>query len=355
MDKRDKYIKEINLVLPTTHEFKKEYLAIKQILDYLNEDSSEFKSTHFDELLYEFWKFYRSFKMKEFILLYKERIKAEIKYIDSTANKTIEMLDRAFLWHITNWSNNSKRKYEQRFYSKMALEFNINKDSYYKLSIANRNILIDLINEKDSLTLQKILSNSKKNEKNSNEEINNKNNDLVIEYLDNNTPNLFGFISTKNIEDFKGLIHAFACQADSKIQLDHVLNRIAIKKYIENLCDNFKDKNENIISEINNAVDLILPYMFGSVVHKNENEKLKSDLKIDSELETSIWKEYINENIQMYDFDTRSENIPILIDVKEKYLKIKIDNPYDSIELKDIVYKWNHEEKNWFKSTHNNV
>jgi hypothetical protein len=349
MNKHKKYLREIELVLPTTKNFEKEYLAIKQILAYLTEIGSKiFKQTHEDVLLYEFWKFYRSFKMKEFILLYKERIKAEIKYIDSTTNKTIEMLDRAFLWHITNWSNNSKRKYEQRFYSEMALKFIINKDSYYKLSIANRNILIDLIKEKDSLKPPTMLSNSKKNEKN------NKCNDSVIEYLESNKPNLLGFISTNKIEDFKGLIHAFACQTDSKIQLDHVLNRIAIKKYIENLCDNFKNKNE-IINEINNAVDLILPYMFGSVVHKSENDKLKSNLMIDSQLKTSIWTEYIRHEIKMYDFDSRNNNNPKLIDQEEDYSRIEIDNPYDSIVLIDKIYKWDSEKKEWIYSTHNNM
>lgn len=350
----NKYLNEIQLVLPTTGIFKKENSAIAHIKTYLSEKNfAELTPTHFDFLSYEIWKFYRAFKMKEFILLYYERIKAEINCIDSTANKTIEMLDRAFLWHITNWSGDSKKKYEQRFYSESALNnFNINKDSYYKLSIANRNILIDLINKKENNSLfQQITPFPNTVEKNTN----NKVEQAILQYLDYKTPTLLSFIGTKNIEDFKSLIHAFACQADSKIQLDHVLNRITIKNYIENLCNSFNDKTKDIFDQINNAVDLILPYMFGSVVHKDENDKLKSHLKIDSNLGISIWQVYIDETIKMYDFDSELESGPKLIDDEQKYHQIAINNPYDSILLSDTVFKWCNTNQEWIKSTHNIV
>jgi hypothetical protein len=335
-----KYTEEIALVLPTIINFNKENLAIKKIGNYLsNKEFTKFESTDFDYLSYEIWKFYRAFKMKEFILLYHDRIKAEIKCIDSTSNKTIEMLDRAFLWPITNWSGDSKRKYKQRFYSESALKnFNINKVSYLKLSIADKNILIDLINENNNDSLfQHITSNPKKEEKENNDNIELE----ILNYLDEKKPTLLCFIGTKKIEEFKSLIHAFACQADSKIQLDHVLNRITIKNYIEKLCNSFNDEieNQDIVDEINNAVDIILPYMFGSVVHKDENDKLKSDLKIDENLHSNIWKVYIDAKIRMYDFDTNSANGPSLIDECE-YKNIKINNPYDSMVLCDTEYKW---------------
>jgi hypothetical protein len=350
----NKYSRELDLVLPTTEIFKKENSAIKLIKDYLlKQDPTKFTQAHFDILSYEIWKFYRVFKMKEFILLYNKRIKAEVNCIDSTANKTIEMLDRAFLWHITNWSGDSKRKYEQRFYSESALKnFAINKESYYKLSIANRNLLIDLINEKKNyLQFKQIIPYPKKCEK----EINNKAEQEILEHLDGETTNLLSFIETTKIEDFKSLIHAFACQDDSKIQLDHVLNRISIKNYIENLCNSFTDKTEEIIEQINNAVDLILPYMFGSVVYKDENEQLKSNLDIDLNLGVSIWQVYIIEKINMYDFDSILNNSPKLINEQKCYEKIEIDNPYDSIALGDTVYNWCHTNQKWIYSTHNSV
>jgi hypothetical protein len=350
----NKYLRELNLVLPTTKIFKKENLAILYIKNYLyDQDYTNFTQAHFDILSYEIWKFYRAFKMKEFILLYNKRIKAEVNCIDSTANKTIEMLNRAFLWHITNWSGDSKRKYEQRFYSESALEnFVINEESFYKLSIANRNLLIVLINEKgNNSPIQKIIPYPKKEEKNNN---NNAEKEILV-YLDKERPNLLSFINTTKIEDFKSLIHAFACQDDSKIQLDHVLNRISIKNYIENLCNSFNDKTEEIIDQINNAVDLILPYMFGSVVYKDENGSLKSDLEINSNLHSSIWKVYINAGINMYDFDSILKNGPKLINKQECYEKIEIDNPYDSIALGDTVYNWCHTNQNWIYSTQNSV
>lgn len=350
----NKYLNEIKLVLPTTEKFKKENSAIAHIETYLSEKNfAELTLKHFDFLSYEIWKFYRAFKMKEFILLYYERIKAEINCIDSTANKTIEMLDRAFLWHITNWSGDSKRKYEQRFYSESALQnFAINKESYYKLSIANRNLLIDLINEKENnLQFKQIIPYPKKCEK----EINNKAEQTILEHLDRETTTLLSFIETTKIEDFKSLIHAFACQDDSKIQLDHVLNRISIKNYIENLCNSFNDETEEIIEQINNAVDLILPYMFGSVVYKDENDKLKSNLEIDLNLGFSIWQVYIKGKINMYDFDSELESLPKLIDNEEKYHQIAINNPYDSILLSDTVFKWCNTNQEWIKSTHNIV
>ncbi len=336
----EKYTKEIALVLPTIKNFNKENLAIKKIGDYLfNKEFTKFKSTDFDFLSYEIWKFYRAFKMKEFILLYHDRIKAEINCIDSTSNKTIEMLDRTFLWPITNWSGDSKRKYKQRFYSESALKnFNINKVSYLKLSIADRNILIDLINENNNVSpFQLITRFAKKEKKENNDNIE----EEILKYLEKKTPTLLSFIGTEKIEKFKSLIHAFACQADSKIQLDHVLNRITIKKYIEDLCDSFNDKTKKqaIVDEINNAVDMILPYMFGSVVHKDENDKLKSNLVIDKELHSNIWKVYIDGKIRMYDFDTNSANGPSLIN-ECTYKDIKINNPYDSIVLCDTEYKW---------------
>jgi hypothetical protein len=235
------------------------------------------------------------------------------------------MIDRAFLWQITNWSNGSIKKYEQRFYSKMALnEFKINEVKYNKLSKTNRKILIKLI---------KISEPSAKNFDD---------NQVITKYIKcNPSITLLKFIGTSKIEEFKTIIHAFACQAGSKIQLDHVLNRITIKKYIENLCNLFNDKTENqvIVDQINKAVDIILPYMFGSVVHKDENDKLKSDLVIDEELHSNIWKVYIDGKIIMYDFDTNSANGHSLIN-ECSYKDIKINNPYDSIVLCDTEYKW---------------
>lgn len=345
-EQHNKYLKEISLVFQTMQNFKREILAIEKILLFLKKTKPEnLQPIHFDQLSYEFWKFYRAFKMKEFILLYKERIKAEINSIDSTSNKTIEMLDRAFLWHITNWSNDSKRKYEQRFYSEMALNnFKINKVSYYKLSIANRNILIDLINEINNDTaFNKIVPYPKKNEKNNNEQLESG----ILDYLESVNLSLIGFIKTSKIEDLKCLIHAFACQSDSKIQLDHVLNRIAIKKYIENLCNSFNYQHHDlIINQINNAVDLILPYMFGSVVHKEENDKLKSNLDINSNLHDNIWKAYKEHDIKMFDFDIPNESVSTLIEIVD-YDKIKIHNPYDSILLKDKVYNWCYTNEKW--------
>lgn len=340
-----KYLKEIPLVLQTMVIFKKEFFAIQEILSFHEKIKPEkLQPIYFDQLSYEFWKFYRAFKMKEFILLYKERIKAEINSIDSTSNKTIEMLDRAFLWHITNWSNDSKRKYEQRFYSKKALEnFKINKDSYYKLSISNRNILIDLINEiEEDTAFNNIIPYPKENEKINNEKLERE----ILDFLEKKKISLVDFIKTSKIEDLKCLIHAFACQADSKIQLDHVLNRIAIKKYIEGLCNSFEYSTDRIIDQINNAVDLILPYMFGSVVHKEENDKLKSNLDIDSDLNNNIWKAYKANEIIMYDFDIPNESVPTLINIVD-YDKIKIHNPYDSIVLMDRVYNWCYTNQKW--------
>ncbi len=121
MKLKEKLAGELQGILLSTELFRKEHLAITLIKDFIEKlDNLNDKKLKAD-LLYETWKYYRVFKMKEFIYLFKDRIKVEAIRIDSPSNKTIQMLDAAFLWYITNWSNDSIRKYEQRFYSDNAL------------------------------------------------------------------------------------------------------------------------------------------------------------------------------------------------------------------------------------------
>jgi hypothetical protein len=355
---QEKYEAQMDMVLKTTEKFNKEHEAISIIKNSLKNT----QSTHdLNLLLYEFWKFYRAFKLKEFILLFRHRIKSEIEYIDSTSNKTIDMIDRAFLWQITNWSNGSTKKYEQRFYSEMALnEFKINEVKYNKLSKTNRKILIKLI---------KISEPSAKNFDD---------NQVITEYIKcNPSITLLKFIGTSKIEEFKTIIHAFACQAGSKIQLDHVLNRITIKKDIEELCKDFQPTaSDEIIEKINNKVDVMLPNMFGCVVHQDENNKLRKEdgvteqhgpeeetqddvpadagdendgFDVDGEGEENkdykmgLWNAYQKKGITIYDFE--NEEIK-----KIEYEHIKINNPYDSIIIPGgDTYLWNTEKQNWSK------
>ena len=352
---KDKLITQLDAILPTTVHFKKEYLAITKIRDFINTVADDKFKSCLSDLSYEIWKFYRVFKMKEFILLFKDRIKAESKIVDSTSNKTIEMLDEAFLWNITNWSNDSKLKYEQRFYSEMALEkFIIKDDSYDKLSNIKKNQLINLINEKYYKKYDKIKSHPNGDQKTKNNLVNT----CIQTILDIKKPNLLQFIKTQYIEDFKSLIHAFACQAGSKIQLDHVYNRSAIKTYIEEHCINFNNKT-CIYEQINNVVNLLAPLMFGAVVYNTENTELtkilkkknkdpKSKTKIRKKDKHPIWTEYISAEIKLYDFDSKDSfgNI-LLIKDEDGFKNIKIKNPYDLISLPDINYKWNVSKQIW--------
>ena len=341
---KDKLITQLDAILPTTVHFKKEYLAITKIRDFINTVADDKFKSCLSDLSYEIWKFYRVFKMKEFILLFKDRIKAESKIVDSTSNKTIEMLDEAFLWNITNWSNDSKLKYEQRFYSEMALEkFIIKDDSYDKLSNIKKNQLINLINEKYKSTHDKIISRPNGVQKTTNNLLNT----VIKTQLGIIKPNLLQFIKTQYIEDFKSLIHAFACQAGSEIQLDHVLNRSAIKTYIEENCIKF-NKKTCVYEQINDVVNHILPLMFGSAVNKDENVYLISKTKIRKKVKHPIWTEYVSTNTKLYDFDSKDSfgNI-LLIKDEDGFKNIKIKNPYDLISLPDINYKWNVSKQIW--------
>jgi hypothetical protein len=348
MKTKDKLINELDFILMTTKLFNKEHKAIYIINEYIKNTNEKLVDKLKSDILYEIWKFYRVFKMKEFIFLFKDRIKSEINRIDSPSNKTIEMLDEAFLWYITNWSNDSIRKYEQRFYSSKALDFQITEECYYKLSKEKRNILIDLINKYYNTNYDYL----KRNKKVDNQAID----DLILNKLKNHNVTIKSLISDLcepfQIENIKSLIHAIANQADSKLQLDHVLNRSTIKYYIENLCNRMNDNVNDKIHEIDMAVDLILPFMFGSVVTKSENEKLKSNIEIDSKnLKNTIWEAYYSKEIKVYDFDNppKKNSNWNLISTKSEYMLIEIVNPYDVISLSSSIWSWNNEKYEWQK------
>ena len=160
-------------------------------------------------------------------------------------------------------------------------------------------------------------------------------------------PNLLQFIKTQDIKGFKSLIHAFACQKDSEIQLDHVLNRSAIKTYIEENCIKFNNKT-CVYEQINDVVNHILPLMFGSAVNKDENVYLISKTKIRKKVKHPIWTEYVSTNTKLYDFDSKDSfgNI-LLIEDEAGFKNIRIKNPYNLISLPDINYKWNESKQIW--------
>jgi hypothetical protein len=311
-------------------------------------------------MINEFWKFYRTYKLKEFILNNFERIYYEIDCIDSTSNKTLQMLDAAFLWNITNWSDEDKRKYKQRYYSEGILNYHIqqknwndyqNRKGNYCRNLPDgiKNHIINLLNKKNNSSFTLITRKNKKG------------NEEVGEYLKNNQLKISDLIPNDSSESYmdnvKQIINSLAKQYKSEIELDHVLNRSTTKSIIENLCQvlNSKKENdeikgrENIINLINERIDKILPFMFGCVVTKQENidlsqkenEKLKSvhSISIDND---KLWSTYIETKISVYDFNDQAKILNLKNDIHN------YSSTYNTISIGYESYTW--ENDSWGKN-----
>ncbi|MFO0414556.1 MAG: hypothetical protein ACK50E_02805 [Bacteroidota bacterium] len=344
---------EIQSLLDSLSNFKKEIFAITLIKEAIS--VPDCSSINLDEIRFEFWKYYRTYKMKEFILLFSDRINSEKSTIDSTSNKTIEMLDEAFLWNITNWSYGSVKKYEQRYYSSKVLNFKMEPQWFENLSITNQNIFIQFLNKLDIRYIGdeiKAHPNSD-DKKGSNKKIISR----VNKFLNTNEITFLEILKIskeKNEkENLQSLIHAVACQKGSLIQLDHVLNRITIKNYIEELCCKIsKVEIDEKIKSIDIDINVILPFMFGCVVMKEENDKLKNYLDITDICSENLWEEYKKQGIKIYDF-----NQPEIVIEGNIYDTIKIEDTYDLINLSSCgkSYKWNKLKNIWEDIAHNSV
>ena len=348
-NKRRDIINHLIKINPTVKKFEKEFKALEKIrteLDNLGDDQKQIS----DELLYEIWKFYRAFKFKEFILKYHERICIEKDTIETNVNKTVEMLDEAFLWTITNWSDGNKQKYEQRFYSKKVLETLLDINKLDKLPIYLQNEIIELLNEYiGENKLPKIISYPNDDEKRKNE----RNKTSREKILSSKNVKLIDLVSgielnRINVETIKSLIGRISEQTKSGMRIDHVLTRQSIKEYVELLCCDLQKREdvEERIKIIDTAIDNLLPLMFGCVLEKEEHDSLDKGVDVKRAIanRNSIFAHYEN-NICLYDFDKllRTDKIDECLLIE--YSGVNIDQPYNYLDIEGHKFIW--QDKTW--------
>ena len=84
---------------------------------------------HSDPEIYtlEVWKYYRAYKLKEFLLNMRERIAVEKNTVDAMKNKTINMINDEFLWEMVKEAGGDRRKFAQKIYSRGVLDTKLKK------------------------------------------------------------------------------------------------------------------------------------------------------------------------------------------------------------------------------------
>ena len=322
--KKDKIKENISNALESMKLFRKEILALKVISDFLNES----KDCDLQGVKFQFWKFYRSYQLKQFLLLFHVMITNEEKYVTSTKDKLLQMIDRSFLWNLAEKSDDNNKKYFQRFYSILVLDELIKKNCG---QVENSKKRFEAIN----LDIEKNLS----------------------EQLGN-------LRCKKDLELFKNLIYDISKKKSTDIRLDHVVSREHIKLFIENLCEKInveKTKHEKV-KLIDNFIDELLPYCFGSVVSDQENIALSgkgcsvNEIIENSKLLFHHYKECIHmgAKIVILLIDTKkiifnSKSTDYIIQGDE-FLKIELNNSFDNIILGDKSLNWDNTKKKWLKT-----
>ena len=231
---------------------------LQKILDEIKIEGDD---SNIDKLKHRIWEYYRKYKFKEFIFKFYQRISAEIDTVDKNAFKTVEMIDRAFCWYITEAGEGNSKKYNQRYYSRRVLEIPITKKMYNDGKVRVKNHLLKTT-IKDEYSKENEVKQKEEFEKKLSEE------NYIVQ-------NVLKTINEE--EEQKNFIHSIAQITGIDIQLDHVLQRELIKKIIEELCKNLMKKNNDCdrAKLISKEINFLYPLMFGCVVTKNENHALK--------------------------------------------------------------------------------
>lgn len=290
---KDKFIKDLNEIL-TGCEF--EFNPTLNHLNQIHKLSKNLSCKGFNEnkkishLKLLIWKYYRIYKLKEFILLFHKRIATEMSTVEKNSFKTVEMINAVFCWEITNSGNNNDKKYNQKYYSDRVLQQKVNKNYLNQNnSITDKTLLLkavlgeDLIEYEGFLFEPEIRRSSKTNNQ-WNELVKSKFDDKWNEKYIGENGRIIEEISLKeilckNLNDIysgQNFIHSFATISSGKIQLDHVLPRFYVKKIIEELCVKLKTlkKRKDQIELIDWQINFLFPLMFGCVVTREENIEL---------------------------------------------------------------------------------
>jgi hypothetical protein len=301
-------------------EFENEKKALELILKSLKGSKYE----DFDETKWsnEIWKFYRAYLLKEFIAHYYKRIAMEKGAIDTTKKKTVQMMEH-FFWAIPESNHEIDSKYHQRFISKDVSEIDILL-VFKELKIIHQENICNMLKIKfpDSPAKQKL----------------NKRLEGYKEKLKDKK--IKAFLNKKNTEKIdKTLMASIADKSGKKIQLDHVIPRKDLKKFVEKVCESLTKIDRSCRNkEINTKIDSILPYLIGTLVTKGQNSKLskKEDFKFENIAE-EISRHY--KKIKMLDstkgykeikFDKTNPicKVPYnFVKIKGKEVKLKPDTP----------------------------
>ena len=320
--KKDKIKEDISNALESMKLFRKEISALKVIRDLLKNKDYDLEGVKF-----QFWKFYRSYQLKQFLLLFHVMITNEEKYVTSTKDKLLQMIDRSFLWNLAEKSDDNNKKYFQRFYSISVLDKLIKKHCCQVENSEQRFREINLDITKD---LSKQLGKLKSN------------NDLKL---------------------FKNLIHDISIKKSTDIRLDHVVSREHIKQFIENLCEkiNVEKTMPKKVKLIDNFIDELLPYCFGSVVSDQENIALSgkaysvNEIIEDPTLLFHHYKKCMHKGVEIvisiidtHKINFNSTETDYIIQ-GEEFIKINLNNSFDNIIIGDTSSIWDNTEKKWSK------
>lgn len=314
---------DLEIIISSMMDFVKEKNALvtikKKIFNILEEQDSEIDLAKINN---EIWKFYRAYKLKEFIFLFHKRISAEKETITKSQNLTIHMVEE-LLWKIPEYHNGDGEKYSQRFHSEKIKNASITSERSDKDEI--------------KLKLEKIA-------KKHSDKINTLNNDQILSLDD--------LLEKLEWQTFNPIVNSFAKVSGSNIRLEHVFPREKIKKYIENISIELlltRDK----IKLINNKIDDLLPFTFVILVSKKENNNLKKNdvngtttevQDIKTIVNSSILN-YIGKKIKVYDSHDKYSNINLAQFADDDSIRKKFMIDYDTLRICKEEFVW--KNKKW--------
>ena len=305
---------ELTAALMSTRKFKKEHLALKLISEHikLNENYET------ENIKFQIWKFYRSFQLKQFLLLSHEIIAQESQFVSANNDKILQMIDKSFLWNLANKSDNNNKKYFQRYYSVCVLDHLIPK--HYNKFVNSSKILKEI-----NIDIERQISSQ-----------------------------LNSLTDYKSLNTLKNLIHNISEKKGTDIRLEHVVSRGNIKNHIENICvevSSIKVTTEKL-QYINQKIDQLIPLCFGSVVSDKENNLLSgkdtpvNEIIVDP---NKIFAHYKASKIELIDTEKikfGSPHIEYILRDKD-YESITIQNPFDNIKFIDSGAQWDILNSEW--------
>ena len=326
LDKHNEEISKLKNELNALKESLKDFGKEKKELDTIDTGLNHYTANYdLANCKHSIWEHYRKYKFKEFILKFHERIKIETDIVDKNSFKTVDMINNAFCWYVTEAGEGNPKKYNQKYYSKRVLDTKIL--DLFGGSNPNRSLILKAVfNEtievkKDDIKkiLLKLDQDLLKVEAFIKKYFNDSDCSIKkdVEYLTNTGDNIYwnfyfktkydqtgykekptigGIIKKlKDKTSIQNAIHSLAQISGMGIELEHVMQRELIKKIVENLARKLDEIKENKakITKIDTQIDRLIPLMFGCVVTKKENAALR---QFSEELTTEYFNLLSNAN-----------------------------------------------------------